>query len=200
VSSEAFLVGLELTGRACLVVGSDDEAARRATALARAGALVTIVAEAPNDAVRALAADGTVTLAARVFAETDLDGVWLAVLGDRDATRAERMARAAEARRVFFCAVDQPSFGSFSHLALARAGALSVGISTRGRAPALARRLREELERLFRAAGLERFVEGLAALRARTPSAERARVLGQAVANVRFTGALELPEQDKQRS
>ena len=65
-------------------------------------------------------ASGAVTLAARPATEADLDGVWLAVLTDMDPALAERLSRAAEARRVFFCAVDQPGFGSFSHVCLDR--------------------------------------------------------------------------------
>lgn len=119
--------------------------------------------------------------------------MWLAVFTDQDRALAERIAALAEARRVFFCAVDQPEFGSFSHLALVRSGPVTVAISTNGRAPSLARRLREELARLFAEADLGAFAERIASLRDRTSSAERRAVVGEAVQDVHFTGNLALP-------
>jgi siroheme synthase (precorrin-2 oxidase/ferrochelatase) len=77
-------------------------------------------------------------------------------------------------------------------MAQARAGLLTIAISTAGQAPALGRRLREELERLLAASKMSAFIAELAALRARTPSADRRQVLGAAVAEVHFTGELTL--------
>jgi precorrin-2 dehydrogenase/sirohydrochlorin ferrochelatase len=194
MKAEVFPIALHLDGRAVVVVGSGPEAVKRTRALIDAGARVTLVAERPSDEVRALAsAEPAVALVERAFEDADLDGAWLAVVADLDDALARRAGAAAEARSVFFCAVDQPGYGSFSHLALTREGGVTVAISTSGRAPSLARRLRQELERLFREADLEGFVRSLSELRGRTPSKDRARVLGQAVAGVKLTGKLELP-------
>jgi siroheme synthase (precorrin-2 oxidase/ferrochelatase) len=121
-----------------------------------------------------------------------LHGKWLAVLVDANAPLAARMAQLAEVERVFFCAVDQPEHNSYSHMAQARAGLLTIAISTAGQAPALGRRLREEIERLLVAAKMSEFVEKLAALRQITPSNERRKVLGEAVSGVHFSGELKL--------
>jgi precorrin-2 dehydrogenase/sirohydrochlorin ferrochelatase len=194
--SEVFPVGLRLSGRHCLVVGSGEEAVRRAETLVLGGAIVRVICEHPTDDLSALGASGTLALVPRAFDDLDLEGVWLAVLTDPDRALAERISRAAERRCVFFCAVDQPAFGSFSHLALARSGDVTLAISTNGKAPALARRLREELERVLGESSLGAFVERLARLRDKTPSNERHSVLGHAVERVRLTGNLEVPEDD----
>jgi siroheme synthase-like protein len=138
-----------------------------------------------------MAADGALALAMRGFEEQDLEDVWLAVLSDPEPALAATMAAAAAKHRVFFCAVDQPEHSTFFHPAVARSGPVVVAVSTSGTAPALSRRLREELERVLNDAEVGAFVESLVALRSRTPSAERKAVLGDAVANVRL-GALEL--------
>ncbi len=169
-----FPIALVLRQRRCLVVGDGSEAASRAQALADAGAEVLIVK--PPD-----------------YAPSDLDGAWLAVLADRNAELAARLASDCEARQTFFCAVDQPAFGSFAHLAIARAGSLFVGIGTGGRAPALARRLRELLQALFDRSNLTAYVEQLAELRERTPSADRSRILNAAVADLDIDGNLRVP-------
>ena len=90
-----FPIALVLRQRRCVVVGDGSEAASRAQALADAGAEVLMVK----------AAD---------YATSDLDAAWLCVLTDRNAELAARLGSDCEARQIFFCAVDQPSFGSFA--------------------------------------------------------------------------------------
>jgi len=192
MTDPVFPVALLLKDRACLVVGSAAEATSRTQALLEAGARPTVVSNTPSAGIRALAANGRITLHERDFVDEDLLGKWLAVLVDANDELAARMARIAEAERVFFCAVDQPQHNSYAHMAQARAGLLTIAISTAGQAPALGRRLREEIERLLDAANVAQFVDALAALRRNTPSSERRKVLGEAVARVHFTGKLEL--------
>ena len=187
-----FPIALLLEGRACLVVGSGPEVIGRTRALLDARARPSVVSGAPSEELRALAQASAIELHERAFIDSDLNGKWLAVLVDLDPLLAARMARLAESARVFFCAVDQPEHNSYAHMAQARAGLLTIAISTAGQAPALARRLREELARLLNTNKMAEFVNDLAALRARTPSAERKQVLGDAVANVHFTGELKL--------
>jgi len=187
-----FPVALVLDGRACLVVGSGPELASRTRALLDAHARPTVVSSAPSEELSALAQRGAITLHEREFEDRDLNDQWLAVLVDSNPALAARMARLAETLRVFFCAVDQPQHNSYAHMAQARAGLLTIAISTAGQAPALGRRLRQELERLLTNSKMSAFVDQLAELRRQTPSAERRDVLGRAVASVRFTGEIEL--------
>ena len=187
-----FPIALLLKDRACLVVGSGPDVTSRTQALLQARARPTVVSSAPNETIRALSAAGRIALHERDFIDSDLHGKWLAVLVDENALLAARMAQLAEVERVFFCAIDQPEHNSYSHMAQARAGLLTIAISTAGQAPALGRRLREEIERLLVAAKMSEFVEKLAALRQITPSNERRKVLGEAVSGVHFSGELKL--------
>jgi len=192
MTEPVFPIALLLKGRACLVVGSSSEVTSRTQALLEARALPTVVSSAPNETIRALAVAGNITLHEREFIDSDLNGKWLAVLVDANPPLAAHMAGLAEAEHVFFCAVDQPDHNSYSHMAQARAGLLTIAISTAGQAPALGRRLREEIERLLLAAKMAEFVEKLANLRQLTPSSERRKVLGDAVSGVHFSGELKL--------
>lgn len=192
VSRPVFPIALLLEDRACLVVGSSAEVVSRTRALLEAHARPVVVCVAPPAELRELASAGQIELHERDFVDADLDGKWLAVLVDANATLAARMAALSNAARIFFCAVDQPEHNSYAHMAQARAGLLTIAISTAGQAPALGRRLREELERLLAASKMAEFISSLAELRNRTPSADRRRVLGEAVAHVRFNGDLEL--------
>jgi siroheme synthase-like protein len=170
-------------------VGGGAEAALRAGNLLEAGARVLVVSESPVSGLEALASE-RLSVAQRAFQAGDLDDAWLVVQVSQDAELAARVAKACEAERVFFCAVDQPEHSSYSHLALARAGSLTLAIGTEGRVPALGRRLREELSRVLSEANAADEVERLALLRDATPATERRDTMGRAVAVVRLTGAL----------
>lgn len=191
--ASSFPVALNLANIPCLVVGQGREAAERAEALRLASALVTLVSPAPDPELSAYLADKPLPVKRRAFVAEDLDGCWLAVLTDRDTELGRRMADEARTRRVLFCATDQAQDNSYSHMALARAGLVTVAIGTEGRAPALGRRLREELSRLFAAAKLDAFADSLASLRERTAPEQRREVLGEAVAGLHIDGRLELP-------
>jgi siroheme synthase-like protein len=191
---ETFPIGLRLSGRRALVVGDGTSAEQRVTAFLDAGATVRVVSRQPTETLRALGARSAIELRERPFDDTDVDECLVVVLTDVDAVLAARLDGIATASRVLFCAVDQPTYGNFSHLAVARQGDVTVSISTNGRAPALARRLREEFMRMLSESTIAAFVDTLSALRDKTPSADRARVLGEAVRGLRITGKLEIPE------
>jgi siroheme synthase-like protein len=195
--SEVFPVGVKLEGRPCLVVGTGDEAEKRAEALVRTGARVRVVSERPTGGLERLAASRAVVLARRPFEDADLDDVWLAVYTDMDVAVAARIMAAAEARRVLFCAVDRPAQSSYVHLAIARVGAVTVAVSTSGRAPSLASKLRDEIARVLGESRLPAFVEGLARLRERTAPERRRSVVGEAVRALRFEGTLSVPRIDE---
>lgn len=189
MTRHGYPLSLHLDDRKCVVVGGGAEATTRAGNLLEAGANVLVVGEETTPGMEALRSP-RLRLEHRAFTESDLDDAWLVVQTSRDAGLASRLASSCNQRRIFFCAVDQPKSSSYSHLALARAGSLTLAIGTEGRAPALGRKLREELARLLAEAGAAEEVERLATLRDATPSADRAEVLARAVADVHFTGTL----------
>jgi precorrin-2 dehydrogenase/sirohydrochlorin ferrochelatase len=191
-----FPVALLLEGRTCLVVGSDDEAERRVRALCEAGARVKLVASSPSPSLRSFAADEPrVELLEAGYETSQLDDAWLVVLADRDEALAERMGDDCERKRLFFCAVDQPRKNSFSHVGIARASALTLAISTDGKAPALARRLKKELERLFAESRLAEFVDRVAAARSGAQPDVRARLTTELANRLRFTGSIVIDEE-----
>jgi len=193
VVQSTFPVALKLDGRRVVVAGGGDEAAARARALSDSGARVVAFAPAAGAPVRALAEAGVIELVARRVEPADLDGTWLVVLAERDPPYADELATLTEARQIFYVAVDDSRVGSFSHLAIARAGLVFAAIGSQGEAPALARRLRELFEVLFQRAGLEAFAERLAALRRETPVEKRRAALDAAVAGLTLDGKLVVP-------
>jgi uroporphyrin-III C-methyltransferase/precorrin-2 dehydrogenase/sirohydrochlorin ferrochelatase len=140
-----FPLFLKLAGKKVLVVGGGPVAASKVTALVEAGAEIAVVAPALRPELTEAAAAGRITVAARPFEEADLDGAWLVVAAATpEVNRA--VASAAEARRLFVLAVDDPAAATAYGAGTLRRGGVTVAISTDGRAPALAGLLRQGLE------------------------------------------------------
>lgn len=193
MKAEGLMISLKLDGRRCLVVGSGDEARARVETLHGAGADVTWLCPVGADAG---AGPSPIAAEHRPFSDGDVRGVRLAVLTDRDAALAARMDAACRAENALFCAIDQPAHGDFAHVATARQGPLVLAVSTSGRAPALAKRIRQELERLFCTPAVSAFVAELEQLRARTPRCERAKVMNEAARRLCIEGHVAIDRRD----
>ena len=132
---------LALRGRRVVVVGAGPVAASKLDALIAAGAVVTVIAPEVRPEIEHRA----VTIVRRAFADADLDGAWLVVAAaPPDVNR--QVGLAAEARRVFVNAVDDPAHATAYMGSIVRRDGVTVAISTDGRAPALAGLLREALD------------------------------------------------------
>ena len=142
-----FPLFLKLEGRPALVVGAGRVAEAKIRSLLRAGASVRVVAPRATARVRAWAGDGRIVWASRPFAAVDLRGVFLAVVATPSPDLNDRVAVLARRRRVLVNVVDDPERCDFYYPAVVRRGPLTLAISTEGRSPAFARRLRRHLER-----------------------------------------------------
>ena len=133
---------LDLTGRNVLLVGGGSVAAGKLHQLVTAGAVVRVVS--PLVVAEIAATDG-VEIVRRPFQPSDLDGAWLVVAAaTRDVNR--DVAAAAEARRVFVNAVDDPENASAYLSGVVRRADVTIAISTSGDAPALTALVREALD------------------------------------------------------
>jgi uroporphyrin-III C-methyltransferase / precorrin-2 dehydrogenase / sirohydrochlorin ferrochelatase len=131
---------LRLAGRRVLLVGGGRVAVGKLDSLVAAGAHVTVVA--PE--IQAELERPDVELHRRPFEERDLDDVWWVVAAAPPAVnRAVRLA--AESRRLFVNAVDDPRNATAYLGGVVRRSGVTIAISTDGRAPALAGLIREAL-------------------------------------------------------
>lgn len=140
-----------------MVVGHGPVAESKLDALVRAGADIRVI---DPDA----------------FVPSDLDEAWYVVTAATGEING-RVAEAAEARRIFVNAVDDPSHASAYLGGVIRRSGVTIAISTSGEAPALAGILREGIDALL-PADLDRWTERARDVRAvwkaeNTPMAER---------------------------
>ena len=140
---------LNLNGRDVVLVGGGGVAAAKLQALVAAGARVRVIAPMLDaDIERAGAEPGRVELVRRQFVDADLDGAWLVVAAATpDVNR--RVAAAAETRRVFVNAVDDPANATAFLSGTIRRDGVTLAISTNGDAPALTALVREALDALL---------------------------------------------------
>ena len=147
--SDLFPIFLKLDGRRCLVVGGGPVAEQKLEGLLAAGAQVHLVAPAITHGIRRLADEGKLVHHDRPFAEADLEGVDLVIAATGDPRVNGAVFQAAERRHILCNAVDEPDHCHFYYPAVVRRGQLQIAISTAGQSPALAQRLRHELEAAF---------------------------------------------------
>lgn len=139
-------VFLDMRGKCALVVGGGEVACRKAAGLMESGARVTVVAKRPTAQMRAWADDGLVTLAERAYRPGDAAGMLLVYAATDDARANEAVYAEAEAAGALANVVDDPAHCRFIVPSVVRRGLLQLAVSTSGAAPALAKRLRRDLE------------------------------------------------------
>ena len=161
---EMFPIFLKLEGRRCLVVGAGTIASPKIASLLRAGGLVTVVAPRANAAMAEQARRGVFTWHEREFAIGDLDDAFLVITATDLQPVNHLVAEAARARNILCNSVDDPPDCDFFYPSVVRRGDLQVAISTAGKSPALAQRLREEIDELL-AADTGDWLESLGQLR-----------------------------------
>ena len=138
---------LNLTGRLVALSGGGPVAAGKLRQLVAVGARVRVIAPDISTAMTALHG-GHVELIRREFVPSDLDEVWLVVAAATPEVNRE-VASAAERRRVFVNAVDDPANASAFLSGVVRRDGVTIAISTNGEAPALTALVREAVDALL---------------------------------------------------
>lgn len=138
-----------LTGRPVLVVGGGAVGERKVLDLLAAGARVTVVSREFTPRLQELAARGEIRAVPGDFEPGQVAGMALVVGATDDPEVNAQVSQAAQAANIWVNIVDAPELCTFIVPAQIRRGELTLAVSTGGASPALARRLREKLERSF---------------------------------------------------
>ena len=141
-----FPIFLKLAGRLCLVAGAGNVAAEKISSLLHAGAQVTVVAPAALPAVEQQAAEKKILWHQRAFAPNDLDGMFLVIAATSSPEVNHYIFTLASERGILCNSVDDPPNCDFYFPSIVERGDLQIAISTAGESPALAQRLRKEID------------------------------------------------------
>lgn len=196
-----FPIELDVQGREALVIGAGAEITSKIDRLLAAGARVTLLiegAESPLDPELArLERQGAITVLRRAFKERDLDGKAIVFLAPFRTPDEEALARGlhhlALRDGLLVCTVDRPEASTFVNAAVVRAPSLTMTVSTEGKSPGTARRIREDLAALFSDPRWARYIDALGALRETLPRGERAARMAEAVKGFAVEASLRFP-------
>jgi precorrin-2 dehydrogenase/sirohydrochlorin ferrochelatase len=144
-----FPLFLKLGNRPCLVVGAGSIAEAKIGSLLEADAKVRVIAPLATLQVQAWANARAIEWHQRLFQPNDLEGMFLVVAATSSTQVHEQIFKEASRRAVLCNIVDVPELCDFYYPSIVQRGALQIAISTAGQSPALAQRLRKQLEDQF---------------------------------------------------
>lgn len=147
--SSFYPILVDLRGRRALVVGGGRVAQRKVETLLAHGASVEVVARELTESLERLRKNGTIRVPGTDFSEEHLEGVFLVVAATDDAGLNQRVSQGALKRGLLVNAVDQPADCNFILPSVLSRGNLQIAVSTSGKSPAFARKVRLELEQHF---------------------------------------------------
>jgi precorrin-2 dehydrogenase/sirohydrochlorin ferrochelatase len=142
-------VNLDIQNRDCLVVGGGGVGTRKIATLLNCGGRVTAVSPDMSAELRSLAGAPGLTLKQRAYRPSDLDGMFLVIGATDDETLNRQISRDAEQRGTLCNIADRPEICNFILPAIVQREDLVITVSTSGKSPALAKKLRKSLEARF---------------------------------------------------
>ncbi|MDA7745853.1 siroheme synthase CysG [Psychromonas sp.] len=139
----------KLNNRHCLVIGGGDIALRKVHLLLKAGAKITVCAPQICDSLLQKAQNNQLTIINEVFYDALIEDKWLVIAATDQADVNAHIAQLAEQKQILVNVVDEPELCSFIMPSIVDRSPIIVAISSGGKAPVLARLIRERLEALL---------------------------------------------------
>lgn len=145
-----YIACLKLSGRRCVVVGGGEIGLEKVEGLLACDGRVTLIAPQAEPALAELAREGSIEWRQRPYAgAADLEGAFMAIAATSDTDVNVAVYEDAERRAMLVNVVDVPPLCNFILPAIVRASPLAIAISTAGASPALAKRMKREIEAQF---------------------------------------------------
>jgi len=142
-------VNLDIKGRKCLVIGGGEVGTRKVKSLLECMASVTVVSPAASEKLLKLSGLDMITLIKRSYVESDLEGMFLVICATDDEKLNRQVSRDAEKLNMLCNIADRPEACNFILPSVVKRGDLVISISTSGKSPAYAEKLRKDLEKQY---------------------------------------------------
>jgi siroheme synthase-like protein len=138
---------LDIEDRSVVIIGGGNVCARKAETMMKYGARVTVVSPDFTGEIEQWAREGCLALKRKEYDASDLDGANI-VIASTDVQRVnEQIAADCRARRIPVNVVDVTPLCEFIVPAIIESGSIQIAVSTGGKSPAVARTLKEDLQR-----------------------------------------------------
>ena len=138
---------LDIENRSVVIIGGGNVCARKAETMMKYGARVTVVSPEFTDEIEGWAREGCLALRRKTYDPADVDGANIVIASTDDQTVNEQIAADCRARRIPVNVVDVTPLCEFIVPAIIETGSIQIAVSTGGKSPALARTLKEDLQR-----------------------------------------------------
>jgi precorrin-2 dehydrogenase/sirohydrochlorin ferrochelatase len=142
-------IQLDIQNRNCLVVGGGGVGTRKVITLLKCRAKVTVVSPVISERLQNLAKSAALMLKPRPYRTADLEGMFLVIGATDDEPLNRQISSDAERRNTLCNIADRPEVCNFILPAIVQRDDLVITISTSGRSPALAKKIRKTLESQF---------------------------------------------------
>ena len=139
-------VFLNIKGKKCLVVGGGQVALRKVETLLEHGAEVLVISPQISQELKALSKEGKVNATLRSYQPGDLQGAMVVIAATDDNRINSAVAAEARAKGILVNVVDDANQSDFIVPSCVTRGDLTIAVSTSGKSPALARKLRAKIE------------------------------------------------------
>ncbi len=142
-------VSLDISGRRCVVVGGGQVALRKVGALLAGGADIEVISTDPCPELTELEESGRIAVLHRHYRPGDLQRAFIAIAATDSSDINQQVVKEARQETVLVNVVDDPENSDFMVPSCVRRGSVAIAVSTDGRSPALARKIRTRLEKEF---------------------------------------------------
>ncbi|MFC1811969.1 bifunctional precorrin-2 dehydrogenase/sirohydrochlorin ferrochelatase [Thermodesulfobacteriota bacterium] len=142
-------VYLDIQNRNCLVVGGGAVGTRKVVTLLNCGATVTVVSPGVSEQLLELSDNGSIILKKRPYQASDIDDMFLVIGATDNEVLNRQIHRDAERLNKLCNIADRPEACNFILPSIVNRGDLMIAISTSGKSPAFAKKLRKDLEKEF---------------------------------------------------
>lgn len=140
---------LDLRGLRVIVIGGGKVAERKINTLLGCGALINIIAKELTPLLQRYLEEKKIAYVGKKLNKGHLKGAFMVIAATNDAKQNRTISEMAKKKGMLINAVDQPSDCNFILPSTLRRGDLLISVSTSGRSPALAKKIRQQLEGLF---------------------------------------------------
>lgn len=142
-------INLVLKNKKCVVIGAGNVAERKVRRLLECGALVSVISPAITPGLKNTVKTGKIIFKNRKFDFKDLDGAYLVIAATTDRDINYAVSSYCRKNNILINVVDSPKECGFILPSIIRKGALTISISTDGISPALSKKIRQDLEKMF---------------------------------------------------
>jgi len=146
---EYYPIFMDIKGKPCVVIGGGRVAERKVLSLLNAGAKVCVVSPRLTDGIKKLVRERRVKVIKRAYKQGDIDSAFLAYSATDKREINREIFKEAKGKGILLNVVDVPDMCNFIVPSVVERGDLLIAISTSGKSPALAKRIRKRLGKEF---------------------------------------------------